>query len=262
MRPTYALLAGCAACACAASTASAAPLDGPVDIRDVKVLRPTQGSERGSLVVWVRAHHSGVTDAHRNRAVAGATHRGKVRVRIPGLGKRTATHELDLRSGGRGYTVRFRNAPKPTARIAVQVSAVQSLDLNGDGQPEQVTRDTANRPNTTPTAIPQTIAPPNGTYGIQFEVLANGFDVKNGEVAVFWASNDVGCSNDVTSWAPIDPQTGEFSFDHKGVKASGTFATNTSARVDVSWEGTIGANGPACRGSLPPGMQYAYYSPS
>ena len=260
MRLTFALLAACSACAFAAATASAKPLDGPVEIRDVKVLRPSAGAERGSLVVWVRARHGGVSESGRGDAIAGATNRGVVRVRIPGLGRRTATRDLAFAAGERGYTVRFRGA-RPAGKVDVRVAATQSLDLDGDGKPEATSADTSSRQSVTPTPVAQTIAPPNGTYGLNGMPNDNGFVVQGGEVEIFWVTSDVGCVNDVVPNAPIDPATGAFAFDFKGVKAGGTFAATGNATVDTSWQGVLGAGGPKCSGALPDNSPYSFVSP-
>jgi hypothetical protein len=260
MRLTFTIAASCIACGIVAAPVSAKPLDGSTSIREVKVLRPTKGAERGSLVVWVRVRHAGLTEAGRHDAVAGAANRGKVTVRIPGLGRRTATRELRADGGERGYTVRFAGA-KVSDAVQVNVAATQTLDLDGDGTPEATTSDNAVQQNVTPTPVPQTIAPRDGTYGLPNQASVNGFDVQNGEVAVFWVTSTVGCVNDVVPYAPINPITGAFSFDYKGVKASGTFDANDTATADVSWHGVMGAGGPKCTGALPDNSVYSFFSP-
>ena len=255
MRFLSALLAACFACGLAATAATAKPLDGSTQIRDVKVLRPTEGTERGSLVVWVRARHAGMTASGRNDAVAGTAHQGVVQVRVSGLGRRTAVRDLASVAGEHGYTVRFAGAGS-AGTVDVRVTATQSLDLDGDGERDATSQDTSSQQGVTPTPVAQTIAPANGTYGLNGRSGPNGFAVQGGHVAVFWVSSDKGCENDVTPSAPIDPVTGGFTFNSKGVKASGTFTADDSASVDASWQGWLGAGGPKCTGALPSNSPY------
>ena len=264
MLPVIAIAVLLTAClADAAGGASKPALAGNTKIREVKVLRPSEGRERGSLVVWVNATHGPLSRAAEARTFAGSTHAGEVRVRIKGLGRRRASQDLSLSSEPglltHGYTVRFEDrrsrrqlrglaaAPK----LRVRVAATQRVDLEGDGDTNGARSDEARR-RVRPSSVQSTIDPPNGGYATGEN--ASTFWVNAGRVIIFSPSNNVGCVTDIVANAPIDPSNGKFAYDNvKGVTASGTFQPDgTTAEVVASWSGVLGAGGPKCHGTFGP----------
>lgn len=261
------LIAGLAQAA--PSSAAKPAFGGKTKIREVKILRPTARGERGSLVVWVRATHASLRESAASETLAGSTHKGRVRVRVEGLGSRTAVHPLSRAAGedkvDHGYTVRFddRRSRARIERVAankvdVRVKATQTVDLDGDGGPEAVSSARA-KLRVAPTVIESTIDPADGEYQSPLAGDRGGFFVYSGQIYIFYVTNSVGCGSDVTPSAPIDPSTGEFAINYKGVNAAGTFqADGKTANVDVSWEGVLGYGGPKCQGALAPNTPFSY----
>jgi hypothetical protein len=182
---------------------------------------PQRGRDAGRLVVWVRVGHAPGTLRGVLRERPETVHRGRVVARIGGA-SRVATQQIELdrhRVAG-GYFLRF---PKATGRavsagvarrVPVSLRVAQTVDLDSDGHNEQRTLAAATRniALATPTT---TIEPKDGRY--QNVDSANDYlRVAGGQVVHFFfmSATDgpcrVGPGDDIQ--APIDPQTGLFSF--------------------------------------------------
>ena len=239
---------------------SADLLAGSPRIGTVRALVPKQGRYAGRLIVWVRVDHARGT----RRALGGerpeSVHTARVVARV-GKASRFATErlELDRRRLAHGYFLRFskraaRAVAAGVARVPVAIRVVQTVDLDSDGDNEDRALATASR--SVPLARPATtIEPTEGSY-VSLVNDTDDVDVANGAVTGYslLSGMSVGCyigpaneANEIK--APVDPQTGQFSFtDVSGpyvsptvtVTVQGTFTSSTEATFNtatIQWGG-------------------------
>jgi hypothetical protein len=224
-------------------------LAGSPRIETVRALVPREGRHAGRVVVWVRIDHASGT----RRGVAlerpETVHRGRVIARV-GKASRVATRRLDLdrRRAPGGYHFRFpRSSIRATAaqagrRVPVSVRVVQTVDLDSDGDSEDRALTSATR--SVPLARPElSIEPGDGYY---VNGAGDSLQVRAGYVISFFFMSGtsspcgVGPANIVQ--APIDPQTGEFSFTSTNPElqppanttAKGTFTDATDMTLQAS----------------------------
>jgi len=218
-------------------------------VETIRALVPRKGRDAGRVVVWVRVDHARGT----RRAVAKerpeTVHKGRVIARIGGA-TRVAMQRLDLdrRGAPGGYHFRFqRSSIRATAaqaarRVPVSVRVAQTVDLDSDGDTED--RALTSTTRSVPLARPElSIEPRDGDY----ENGANdSLEVSAGYVTSFFFMSGtnspcgIGPANEVR--APIDPQTGDFSFTSTNpvtdppanTTAKGTFNDATDLTLDAS----------------------------
>jgi hypothetical protein len=229
-------------------------LAGSPRIETVRALAPREGRDAGRVVVWVRVDHARGTRRAIARERPETVHSGRLIVRI-GKASRVARRrlDLDLRRAGGGYHLRFpRSSIRATAaqagrRLPVSVRVVQSVDLQSDGDNEdRAVTSTSRRVPLTSTAL--SIEPRDGYY---VNGAGDRLQVSAGHVIsfFFFSGTDspcgIGPADNVN--APIDPQTGQFSFTSSNgdvqppvsTAAQGTFTDTTDMTLDASvmWQG-------------------------
>jgi hypothetical protein len=219
-------------------------LAGKPRIGTVRVMMPQRGRDAGRLVVWVRLDHAAGTGRGVRRERPETFHTGRVMARVGG-GSRVMIRQLDLdmRRLPGGYFLRF---PKSTAkavaagvgrRVPVSLRAVQTVDLDSDGDAEERAAVAATRRVALATP-PATIEPQDGSYINRSD---DALTVKGGSVTGLRLMSTVsgpcglGACTEVS--APVDPQTGVFGFTSKvtapeiDVSVQGVFNTTTSPTV-------------------------------
>ena len=225
-------------------------LAGSPRVETVRVLAPSEGRYAGRVVVWVRVDHARGTRRAVGRERPETVHTGRVIARV-GKASRVATRRLDLdrRRAPAGYHFRFSRssirglAAQGGRRVAVSVRVAQTVDLDSDGDSEDRALTATTR--RVPLARPETsIEPRDGGYE---NSASDSLQVSAGSVVSFsFVSGTsspcgVGPANNVQ--APIDPQTGEFSFNSTNTRrrgpaiettAKGTFGDNTDLELDAT----------------------------
>jgi hypothetical protein len=219
-------------------------LAGKPRIGTVRAMIPQRGRDAGRLVVWVRLDHAAGTRRGVRRERPETLQTGRVMARVGGR-SRVMTRQLDLdrRRLPGGYFLRF---PKSTAkavaagvgrRVPVSLRAVQTVDLDSDGDAEERAAVAATRRVALATP-PATIEPADGSYINRSD---DAVTVKGGSVTGVRLMSTVsgpcrlGACTEVS--APIDPQRGIFAFESKGtapavdVSVQGVFNTTTNATV-------------------------------
>ena len=194
-------------------------LAGSPRIDTVRALVPRRGRDAGRVVVWVRIGQSGGTRRGLARERPETVHTGRVVVRL-GDTSRVATEQLDLQRGrlSRGYHLRFPKALARAARlgagdrVAVSVRATQRVDLDSDGDSED--RVLASTTRRVALARPaNSIEPDDGYYQSNagdFLLVGGGHVIQFSFVSAIRSPCAAGPGGPAS--APIDPQTGLFSF--------------------------------------------------
>jgi hypothetical protein len=224
-------------------------LAGSPRIETIRALVPRAGRDAGRLVVWVRVDYAGGTRRAVARERPETVHTGRVVVRL-GEASRVATQRLDLdrRRPPAGYHFRFpRSSIRATAaqagrRVPVSVRVAQTVDLDSDGDSED--RALTSTTRRVPLARPQiSIEPRDGDYE---NGAGDSLEVSGGYVVSFFfmsgTSSPCGIGPANTVRAPIDPQTGQFSFTSTNPQtdppatttAKGTFSDATDLTLDAS----------------------------
>ena len=225
-------------------------LAGSPQIETVRVLAPKEGRYAGRVVVWVRVDHASATRRAVARERPETIHTGRVIARV-GKASRVATRRLDLdrRRAPGAYYFRFsRSSVRGTAaqagrRVRVSARVAQTVDLDSDGDIEDRALTSATR--RVRLARPETsIEPRDGGYensaNDSLQVSA-GYVVSFSFISGTSSPCGVGPANNVQ--APIDPQTGQFSFNSTNTRrrgpsinttAKGTFGDNTDLELDAS----------------------------
>jgi hypothetical protein len=169
-----------------------------------------------------------------------------------GKASRFATErpELDRRRLAHGYFLRFskratRAIASGIARVPVSIRVVQSVDLDSDGDSEDRALATTSR--SVPLARPATSIEPAEGYYVSLVNDTDDLDVANGAVTGYslLSGSSVGCdigpaneNNQIK--APVDPQTGQFSFtDTSGPYISPTVTTTVQGTFTSSSEATF-----------------------
>jgi hypothetical protein len=223
-------------------------LAGSPRIDTIRALIPRQGRHAGRLVVWVRVFHATGTRRALGRERPETVHAGRMVARV-GKASRVATEQVDL-DGRRltgGYHFRFsRSATRAAAagtggRVSVSVRMAQTVDLDSDGDSED--RAPASATRRVALARPAISFEPRDGY------YTNGPDdylrVVGAHVVAFGFLSptespcEIGLASPV--YAPIDPQTGLFSFTDISTYADtvtttvlGDFRDATSSVVDAT----------------------------
>ena len=229
-------------------------LAGSPRIETIRALVPREGRHAGRVVVWVRVAHASGTRRAVARERPETIHRGRVIARI-GEASRVATQRLDLdrRRAPGGYHFRFsRSSIRATAaqagrRVPVSVRVVQTVDLDSDGDSED--RALTSTTQRVPLASAElSIEPRDGYY---VNGAGDRLQTSAGYVTSFFfmsgTSSPCGVGPGNIVRAPIDPQTGEFSFTSTNPElqppantaAQGTFTDATDLTLDatVMWQG-------------------------
>jgi hypothetical protein len=229
-------------------------LAGSPRIETIRVMAPREGRDAGRVVVWVRVDHARGTRRAIARERPETVHGGRVVARI-GNASRVVTRRLDLnrRRAAGGYHLRFpRSSIRATAaqggrRVPVSARVAQTVDLQSDGDSED--RAVASTSRSVPLASTElSIEPRDGYY-----VNGNGdrLQVGAGHVLDFFffsgTTSPCGVGPADNVMAPIDPQTGQFSFTSSSADlqppvsttAQGTFTDTTDMTLDatVTWQG-------------------------
>ena len=229
------------------ATAGGDLLAGSPQIGTVRALVPRRGRDAGRLIVWVRVGHARGTRRALARERPETVHAGRVVVRV-GETSRVARQQLDLdrRRLAGGYHVRFPKVVARSAgadrrgRVPVSVRVAQKVDFDSDGDSED--RASAATTRRVLVARPAISIEPRDGYFVNSTnagftdllEVAGGHVVYYGFVPLVESPCGVGPANHVS--APIDPQTGLFSFTdttHFGdppvtVTAQGDFRDATS----------------------------------
>jgi hypothetical protein len=196
-------------------------LAGSPQIGTIRALVPRRGRDAGRLIVWVRVSHARGTPRALARERPETVHLGRVVVRV-GDRSRVARQQFDLdgRRLAGGYHVRF---PKAVARSAgagrrapVSVRVAQRVDLDSDGHSED--RALAATTRRVLVARPAISIEPRDGYFVNSArnsftdllQVAGGHVVYYSFVPLVESPCGVGPAHHVS--APIDPQTGLFSF--------------------------------------------------
>jgi hypothetical protein len=224
-------------------------LAGSPRIETIRALVPREGRDAGRVIVWVRVDHASGTRRAVARERPETVHRGRVIVRI-GDASRVATRRLDLdrRRAPGGYYFRVSRssigamAAQAGGRVPVSVRVVQTVDLDSDGDSED--RALTSTTQRVPLARPElSIEPRDGDYE---NGAGDSLRVSGGYVVSFFFFSGtsspcgIGPANNVQ--APIDPQTGEFSFTSTNPQtdppanttAKGTFSDATDMTLDAT----------------------------
>jgi hypothetical protein len=229
-------------------------LAGSPRIETIRVLAPREGRDAGRVVVWVRVDHARGTRRAIARERPETVHSGRVTVRV-GNASRVATRRLDLdrRRVPGGYHLRFpmssirATAAQGGRRVPVSVRVAQTVDLQSDGDNEDRALTSTSR--SVPLASTElSVEPRDGYY-----VNGNGDRLQVSAAHVvsffFFSGTDSPCGIGPADnvMAPIDPQTGQFSFTSSGTDvqppvntaAQGTFTDNTDLTLDatITWQG-------------------------
>jgi hypothetical protein len=197
--------------------------------------------------VWVRVDHAPGTLRGVLRERPETVHLARVVARVRGS-SRVATSQLDLdrRRIAGGYFLRFSKSDARAAtaaaarRVPVSLSVTQTVDVDADGKSDDRAAVAASRRVALATPA-TTIEPKDGRY--QSPDNPNDYlQVATGQVVhfFFWSAINGPChagpGADVQ--APIDPQTGRFSFtrtvDPFSVAADGRFRNATSALLNAT----------------------------
>lgn len=235
-----------------------ARLAGDTQIRNVRLLSPTNGPERDKLVAWVRVHHG----LARGKASRKASHSGRIAVRLGagnGAISRTAVKRLQpdgtdhLDKHRVGYIVRFpeKRLKAEPSEIRVAVTARQRLDLDGDGKAEDGDTDRQTLTQE-PTTVPEVILPQSGFYtnsidppdydldmGFDFTSGLDRHDSIGGRIVKPFALNDPGYACDFgqddrgTADGIINPVTGAFTFAFADGTMTGYFTGGVGFQAAV-----------------------------
>jgi hypothetical protein len=219
-------------------------------IGTVRAMIPQRGRDAGRLVVWVRVDHAPGTLRGVLRERPETVHTGRVTARVAGA-SRIASGRLDLdtRWLPGGYFLRFPNstgramASGAARRVSVSLRVAQTVDVDSDGDNDD--RAGAATTRRVELATPaNTIEPKDGRYQ-NLDSATDYLRVAGGQVVhyFFLASLSpcgVGPADNVH--APIDPQTGQFSFANTAPGAdppvttvvNGRFRDTTSSVVDAA----------------------------
>jgi hypothetical protein len=199
----------------------AALLAGKPRIATIRALVPRERRDAGRLIVWVRVAHASGTSRATARERPETVNSGRVVLRI-GDARRVASARpaLDRRRRHHGYHFRFsRSATRAlaagTRRIRVSVRVAQAVDLDSDGDSEDRALATAVR--SVPLASPATAIVPTDGWYVNGNTTEDRLRVEQGAVVEYnfpsatqACSGLLGLGNPVQ--APIDPQSGAFSF--------------------------------------------------
>jgi hypothetical protein len=230
-------------------------LAGSPRIDTVRALAPKRGRHAGRLVVWTRVIHPRGTRRALARERPESFHSARVVARV-GKASRVAREHLDLgrRRLAEGYHFRFPRSAVRAAqaggrgRVLVSVSLVQTVDLDSDGDSEDRARAAAVR--RVPLARPAVSIEPRDGYFVNG--AGDNLLVSGGKVVAFVFSSGTAspCGVGPADYAsaPIDPQTGMFSFNITttagltppvNTTAQGTFTDTLSLTLDadVNWSG-------------------------
>jgi hypothetical protein len=222
-------------------------LSGSPRVEKVRVLIPQEGRDAGRVVVWVRVNHARGTRRALARERPETIHTGRVVARI-GNTSRFATRRLDLdrRRMPVGYHLRFpRSAIRGSAartgrRVRVSVRVAQTVDLRSDGERDDSAVTSTTR--SVPLASPRLSIEPGDGYFVNG--VGDELQVSAGHIVsyFFFSGTSSPCGDgpgNVLS-APIDPQTGQFSFTSTipdsttSVSARGTFTDADDMTLDAS----------------------------
>ena len=258
------LAAGVAGLPADAAAAQPLFLDSP-RVGQLRALVPQEGRDAGHLIVWARVSHASPSVRAVARERPQTIHTGRVTVRV-GRVKRFASKRLEFvakRLVG-GYHLRFSRVATrallsgASRRIRVSVRMSQTVDVDSDGDTED--RQTTAALRTVPVATPATaIVPTDGWY---IGDSQNRFLVEAGSVVHYdLPGGGATCANTANAVsAPVDPQTGTFSFDDDDfadTKVNGQFfVSNPGYNAEINATVTIGG----CTYNAPNG--YAYCPPS
>ena len=180
---------------------------------------PREGRDAGRVVVWVRVDHARGTRRALARERPETVHTDRVVARI-GKTSRFATRRLDLdrRRTPAGYHFRFpRSAIQGSAaqtgrRVRVSLRVAQTVDPESDGaRDDRALTSTAQSVPLASTAL--SIEPGDGYF---VNGVGDRLQMSAGHVVsyFFFSGTDSPCGDgpaNIVS-APIDPQTGQFSF--------------------------------------------------
>jgi hypothetical protein len=219
-------------------------------IGTVRAMIPQRGRDAGRLVVWVRVDHAPGTLRGVLRERPETVHTGRVIARVAGA-SRVASGRLDLdtRPLPDGYFLRFPKstgramASGATRRVSVSLRVAQTVDVDSDGDND----DRAGAATTRRVALAtpaNTIEPKDGRYQ-NLDSATDYLRVAGGQVVhyFFLASlSPCGFGPADNVQAPIDPQTGQFSFADTVPGAgppattvvNGRFRDTTSSVVDAA----------------------------
>jgi hypothetical protein len=231
-------------------------------IGTIRALIPRQGRDAGRLIVWVRVDHAAGTRRALNRKRPETVHEGRVVVRVGGVARfATRRLSLDRRLVPAGYFHRFSSAVTRATvaaagrRVAVSARASQTLDLDSDGRSDdRSVRSTRRSVTLARPAI--SIEPLDGDYlnSVQDTItVAGGYVTHYGFLSGTGSPCAAGPADSVI--APIDPQTGLFSFTDTPSFApitttvQGDFQNTTTLVVDA----TVSFNG--CTYRVPSNFQ-------
>jgi hypothetical protein len=220
-------------------------------IATIRALVPREGRDAGRLIVWVRVVHASGTSRALARERPETVHSGRVVVRV-GNARRVASQRvvLDRKRRHHGYHFRFpRSATRAMVagmgrRIGVSVRVAQTVDLDSDGDSED--QAVASTARSVPLASPATAIVPDDGWYVNGTTTEDRLLVEQGAVVQYNFPSAVepvcpgllGLGEAVH--APIDPQTGDFSFLDSGiivVTANGSFAQGNpdyAASVDAT----------------------------
>jgi hypothetical protein len=229
-------------------------LAGKPRIETIRAFVPRQGRDAGRLRVWVRVAHASGTARAVARERPETVHSGRVTARVGGI-RRVSTKRLAVtrqRVPG-GYHFRFSRAGTRAIatgglrRVTVSVRTTQAVDVDSDGRSED--RALASTARSVPLASPAVAIVPEDGWYVHAGTAADRVRVEQGHVdsynlpsaASACGLTSVGDDSTRIS-APVDPQTGQFSFDDNlaivDTKMSGTFRPGGSP---PTWYATIDA---------------------
>jgi hypothetical protein len=224
-------------------------LAGKPRIGTVRAMIPQRGRDAGRLVVWVRVDHAPGTLRGVLRERPETVHSGRVVARVAGIA-RVASRRIDLDTRGLpgGYFLRF---PNSTARamasaaargVSVSLRVAQTVDVGSDGDNDDRARAATTRRVALATPA-NTIEPKDGRYQ-NLDSATDYLRVAGGQVVhyFFLASLSpcgVGPANNVQ--APIDPQTGQFSFADTAAGGGPSATTVVNGRFRDGTSSVVGA---------------------
>jgi hypothetical protein len=242
---------GVAACVVGAATLAGATaasgksklLSGKTKIRKLKLLRLTHGAHRGELLVWADVVHGRVTAKASGKSAdiglmrvelrsSRGSESGRDRYRIP---ISTQSQQGPPENGYRVMIPSRRAKALGSGRIQVRARVSQQLDLNGDGDVDATSLDSAHTRGR-PASVAQTYPQP-GSWAFSDTTTAYIFTTDTKSVTAFSGFGKTGnCGFQDAMHSPVDPQTGFFKHYDGEVDVSGQFNSATTAIVtgDVS----------------------------
>jgi hypothetical protein len=243
----FACIAGCTLAAGGLSAAQAGQhdakaLSGKTKIRKIELLKLTGGSHRGSLLLWADVVHGRVSTGAKARPAASQLGLLRVELRRSGVSASgTDRFRLPVSAAAQvarpenGYRVRIprrRAEALGSGPIDVVARASQSLDLNGDGQPDATSTDSEHR-HLSPTPVQQLAFPRPGAWAYSDSTTSYTFNTNSRSVVLFSAFSKTNqCSFQDPMHSPVDPETGFWKHYDGEVDVSSQFnAGDTSAIV-------------------------------